>query len=86
MKYTINTYDPVKDVADVTINYKYKTVAQTPLNVRAHNVPVDDKDLMDAWALGWAQAKKQELRQVERQKAIAANLTGEQTVADSVDE
>ena len=85
MKYTINTYDADKDIANVTLSYKYKTVQQPPLTVRAHNVPVDDKTSMDAWALGWVQAKKAELRNAETVKAIAPALVTEQTVTETAE-
>lgn len=80
MKYTINSYDADKDVAVVTLNYKFKTVAQPALTLRAHNVPVDEKDAMDAWVLGVVASKKNELRQ--EKKAIAKNLEVEQTVSE----
>lgn len=80
MKYLINSYDADKDVADVTVNFKFKTVNQPAVTVRAHNIPVDDKDAMDAWALGFVAAKKQELRRAETVKTIAPSIVTEQTV------
>lgn len=80
MKYLIDSYDAEKDVAVVKLNFKFKTVAQPELSLRAHNVPVDDKDAMDAWALGVVASKKNELRQ--EVKAIANNLKTEQTVTE----
>lgn len=80
MKYLIESYDAEKDVAVVKLNFKFKTVAQPELSLRAHNVPVNDKEAMDAWALGFVVAKKNELRQ--EVKAIANNLKTEQTVTE----
>lgn len=82
MKYLIDSYDADKDVAVVTLNYKFKTVAQPALTLRAHNVPVDDKDAMDVWALGVVAAKKNELRRAENVKAIAPAIVSEQTVSE----
>jgi len=82
MKYLINSYDVDKDVAVVTMNYKFKTVAQPALTIRAHNVPVNDKEMMDTWALGVVAAKKYELRRAEVVKAIAPALVTEQTVTE----
>lgn len=82
MKYTINSYDADKDVAVVTLNYKFKTVAQPALTLRAHNVPVDEKDMMDTWALGVVAAKKDELRRAANVKAIAPAIVTEQTVSE----
>lgn len=85
MKYLIDSYDASKDIAVVTLNFKYKTVNQPAVTVRAHNVPVDNKDNMDAWALGFVQAKKQELRQAENVKVIAHAIVTEQTVTESAE-
>lgn len=85
MKYLIDSYDASKDIAVVTLNFKYKTVNQPAVTVRAHNVPVDNKDNMDAWALGFVQAKKQELRQAENVKVIAPAIVTEQTVTESAE-
>lgn len=82
MKYLINSYDAVKDVAEVAINFKFKTVNQPAVTVRAHNVPVDDKEAMDAWALGVVAAKKQELRRAENLKVIDPLIVTEQTVSE----
>lgn len=82
MKYLINSYDADKDVAVVTVNYKFKTVAQPALTLRAHNVPVDEKDAMDAWALGVVAAKKAELRKAENVKVVAPAIVAEQTVSE----
>lgn len=82
MKYTINSYDAVKDVAVVTLKFKFKTVQQPDLVVRAHNVPVDDKESMNAWALGVVAGKKNELRSAESAKTIDPRITTEQTVSD----
>lgn len=80
MKYLINSYDANKDVAVVTLNFKFKTVDQPDLIIRAHGVPVYDKDLMDAWALGVVVAKKKELREASDVKAIAQELSTQRTV------
>lgn len=85
MKYLIDSYDASKDIAVVTLNFKYKTVNQPAVTVRAHNVPVDNKDNMGAWALGFVQAKKQELRQAENVKVIAPDIVTEQTVTESAE-
>lgn len=82
MKYLIDSYDADKDVAVVTLNFKFKTVNQAPVVVRAHNVPVDDKDAMDAWALGVVAAKKDELRKAGKVKTIAPAIVTEQTVTE----
>lgn len=82
MKYLINSYNADKDIAEVAINFKFKTVNQPEVVVKAHNVPVDDKDAMDAWALGFVAAKKQELRQAENPKTIAPAIVTEQTVTE----
>lgn len=86
MKYKINTYDAVKDVANVTLKFKYKTVDQT-VDVRAHNVPVDDKELMDAWALGYVQGVKNEMKEtdVRTTKTIATAIVNEQTVTEQAE-
>ena len=85
MKYLINSYDSDKDIATVTLNFKYKTVQQDPVIVRAHNVPVESKNKMDAWALGYVQALKKALRESDDRKAnvIDPLIVAEQTVNDN---
>lgn len=85
MKYLINSYDADRDIAIVTLNFKYKTVQQDPVTVRAHNVPVESKDQMDAWALGVVADKKKELREALDAKAIAPELSTQQTVSESAE-
>lgn len=86
MKCTINSYDAVKDVAVVTLNFKFKTVQQPDLIIRAHGVPVYDKDFMDAWALGVVAGKKKELREaLDSAKTVATELSTQQTVSEPVE-
>ena len=85
MKYLINSYDPIKDVAVVTLNFKFKNVDQPDLTIRAHKVPVDSKTEMDAWALGVVAGKKKELREALDAKAIAPALSTQQTVSESAE-
>lgn len=88
MKYVINTYDPQRDIANVTFTYKYKTVQQPPLTVNAHNVPVQSKPLMDAWSQGWIQAVKRSLREADNRALVVVDpvIVGEQTVTDPPEE
>lgn len=85
MKYLVNSYDPIKDVAVVTLNFKFKAVYQPDLIIRAHNVPVNSKAEMDAWALGVVAGKKKELREALDAKAIAPELSIQQTVSEPVE-
>lgn len=82
MKYLINSYDAEKDIANVTVKFKFKTVQQPDVVIRAHNVPVEDKALMDAWALGVVAAKKGELRKAANVKTIDPAIVTEQTVTE----
>lgn len=85
MKYLINSYDAQKDIATVTLTYKFKTVQQPPLVIRAHNVPIEKRLLMDSWALGVVAGKKQELRNAEAVKTVDPVIVTEQTVTDPVE-
>ena len=85
MKYLINSYDAQKDIATVTLTYKFKTVQQPPLVIRAHHVPIEEKLLMDSWARGAVAGKKQELRNAEAVKTVDPVIVTEQTVTDPVE-